>query len=97
MMEADDRRNKSCKSTLKRKSIIPLANGPLQLCLTYVDETVASEADEQPENFSLRKLLDRKLAVFKVLYPFLPLDQIKGKVLQSLQLPFKWYVWVKYY
>lgn len=89
MMEADDRRNKSCKSTLKRKSVAATSNGPLQLCLTYIDETTVDEAEE-PENFSLRKLLERKLAVFKVLYPFLPLDQIKGKVLQSLHLPPKW-------
>ena len=88
MMEADDRRNKSCKSTLKRKSVSVTPYGPLQLCLTYIDETTAEA--EEPENFSLRKLLERKLAVFKVLYPFLPLDQIKGKVLQSLNLAPKW-------
>jgi hypothetical protein len=88
MMEADDRRNKSCKSTLKRKSVTATSNGPLQLCLTYIDETMTEP--EEADNFSLRKLLERKLAVFKVLYPFLPLDQIKGKVLQSLHLPPKW-------
>jgi len=91
LMEAEDRRNKNCKSALRKRTAIQ-TSGALQLSFSFSNEPADDDEEDTLDNYAvtLRQVLDRKMAIYKVFYPFLPDEQIQGKVIQSLGLKAKW-------
>ncbi|XP_065332373.1 uncharacterized protein LOC135934506 [Cloeon dipterum] len=81
-MEIIDKRNKLCKvgnAPITKKSWKAKTSHILQFNLPLLQN------DEDLE-FSLRQVLDRKRALYKIMYPFLTLDQIQKKAIDSLGL-----------
>ncbi|CAB3383176.1 Hypothetical predicted protein [Cloeon dipterum] len=81
-MEIIDKRNKLCKvgnAPITKKSWKAKSTHILQFNLPLLSN------DEDLE-FSLRQVLDRKRALYKIMYPFLTLDQIQKKAIDSLGL-----------
>ncbi|XP_059477696.1 proteoglycan 4-like [Neocloeon triangulifer] len=82
-MAYSDKRNKSCKpvnTAITRKSLSLQFSESLRFNMS-----MNSDTDEEVK-VTLRQVLDRKLAMYKIMYPFLNTDQLQNKVVASLGL-----------